>query len=298
MKNVILGLLCCLVATGAAGQKKKGNTVAQEPVPVEYYKDGEAVYMEVEGKRLYILTEEMPAFPTGDVQRWVARRVTYPVMAMERGISGTVYVQFVVETDGRVTGVKAKEDADALLRREAERVFMQSPAWTPGKHNGEAVRVQMTEPIRFLLSDGMEGSAGGSVYEDMVYAVTEVEPRFPEGDVEEWIRMQVREAYAGFPTKRRGVTGRAFVSFVIEKNGALSDVKAIYATDEFLRKAAVRIIKSMPKWEPGKNKGMPARHSMTLQVDFQVPDAMTPKEGLHLKPYPNLSVTLGLSIDL
>ena len=43
MKNVILGLLCCLVATGAAGQKKKGNTVAQEPVPVEYYKDGEAV---------------------------------------------------------------------------------------------------------------------------------------------------------------------------------------------------------------------------------------------------------------
>ena len=108
MKNVILGLLCCLVATGAAGQKKKGNTVAQEPVPVEYYKDGEAVYMEVEGERLYILTEEMPAFPTGDVQRWVARRVTYPVMAMERGISGTVYVQFVVETDGEGHGCEGE----------------------------------------------------------------------------------------------------------------------------------------------------------------------------------------------
>jgi protein TonB len=66
-------------------------------------------------------------------------------------IEGTVYVQFVVDKDGKVGQVKVLRAVDKFLDKEAARVVNSMPAWKPGKQNGKAVAVYYTVPIRFQL---------------------------------------------------------------------------------------------------------------------------------------------------
>lgn len=52
-----------------------------------------------------------------------------------------------------------------------------------------------------------------------------------------------------------GIQGKVFVQFVIEKDGSITDVKVSRGVDAPLDKEAVRVVKAMPKWKPGKSKG-------------------------------------------
>ena len=74
-------------------------------------------------------------------------------MAKENGITGTVYVQFVVDQNGEVVDVTVVRGAASKdLDQEATRVIKALPKWTPGKQTGKPVRVQFTLPIKFVLS--------------------------------------------------------------------------------------------------------------------------------------------------
>ncbi|MDQ3192233.1 MAG: energy transducer TonB [Bacteroidota bacterium] len=74
----------------------------------------------------------------------------YPQMAKDAGIQGTVYVTFVIGSDGKVTDVKVLRGVKGL-DDEAIRVVQKMPAWSPGKQRGKAVSVQYNLPIRFVL---------------------------------------------------------------------------------------------------------------------------------------------------
>lgn len=102
---------------------------------------------------IFVVVEDMPSFPGGNVQKWIAKHVEYPVLAMENGIQGKVYVQFVIEKDGAITDVKVLRGVDSSLDKEAVRVVKAMPKWKPGKQRGKAVRVSYTLPINFQLSN-------------------------------------------------------------------------------------------------------------------------------------------------
>lgn len=72
---------------------------------------------------------------------------------MENGISGKVYIQFVIEKDGSITDVKVARGVDSSLDKEAVRVVKSMPKWTPGKQRGKPVRVAYTLPINFQLTN-------------------------------------------------------------------------------------------------------------------------------------------------
>ena len=94
----------------------------------------------------------MPAFPGGSPTAWVNKNIKYPVLAMENGISGKVYIQFVIEKDGSITDVKVARGVDSSLDKEAVRVVKSMPKWTPGKmKDGKVVRVQYTVPLTYRL---------------------------------------------------------------------------------------------------------------------------------------------------
>lgn len=102
----------------------------------------------------FTATEQMPQFMGGDLrsfQIWVSQRLVYPPIAQENGIQGTVVVQFIVEKDGSLSNIKVLRSPDNSLSKEAVRVVSSSPKWTPGRQNGEAVRVQYRIPIGFKL---------------------------------------------------------------------------------------------------------------------------------------------------
>ena len=70
--------------------------------------------------------------------------------------------------------------------------------------------------------------------------------------------------------KRMGIEGKVFVEFVIEKDGSITDVKAIKGIGGGCDQEAERILSSAPKWKPGKQRGKPVRQKMVLPINFKL----------------------------
>ena len=103
---------------------------------------------------IYTIVQEQPRFQ-GDMFKYIRDNIKYPEAELKAKISGTVYVTFVVEKDGHLTGIKVLRGVRGGpgLDAEAVRVISTMPAWTPGKQNGHAERVQYNLPIRFTGID-------------------------------------------------------------------------------------------------------------------------------------------------
>lgn len=104
---------------------------------------------------------------------------------------------------------------------------------------------------------------------DMEYCIVEMMPQYPGGlaAMLKYIRENIK--YPEQAMKER-IQGRVTVSFIIEKDGSISDVKAVRSVHPLLDKEAVRMVKSMPKWSPGKNNGKPVRVRFNLPVMFKL----------------------------
>lgn len=109
---------------------------------------------EVAEEEVFFIVEDMPSFQgkgQEGFRSWIAKNLRYPDIAAENGISGKVYVQFAVNSQGLVVDAVVVRGVDPALDKEASRVVMSSPKWAPGKQRGKAVKVQFTFPINFVL---------------------------------------------------------------------------------------------------------------------------------------------------
>ena len=109
---------------------------------------------EEEEQQVFVVVENMPEFKGGGInafRKYVQENISYPTVAAENGIEGTVFVRFVVDTDGSVSNVSVMRGVDPALNEEAMRVIRGGPKWEPGEQRGEKVRVQFTIPIVFKL---------------------------------------------------------------------------------------------------------------------------------------------------
>ena len=109
---------------------------------------------EVAEEEVFFIVEDMPSFQgkgQEGFRTWIAQNLRYPEIAAENGISGKVYVQFAVNSKGQVVDAVVVRGVDPALDKEAVRVVMASPKWTPGKQRGKSVKVQFTFPINFVL---------------------------------------------------------------------------------------------------------------------------------------------------
>lgn len=102
---------------------------------------------------VFVVVEDVPVFPEGNVTAWINKKIKYPPIAQENGITGRVFIKFVIEKDGSVTNVEVLRGVDPSLDKEAVRVINLMPKWRPGRQRGRAVRVAYTVPIIFQLSN-------------------------------------------------------------------------------------------------------------------------------------------------
>lgn len=102
---------------------------------------------------VYMSVEQMPLFPGGEsaLMKYVSSHINYPSMAAENSIQGKVIVKFIVEKDGSISDIKVARSVDKDLDKEAVRVVSSLPKFTPGRQNGQAVRVWYTLPVTFKL---------------------------------------------------------------------------------------------------------------------------------------------------
>ncbi|MFI3314715.1 MAG: energy transducer TonB [Rikenellaceae bacterium] len=99
--------------------------------------------------------EKMPSFQGGDINNfaaWVKRKVKYPAIAEENGISGRVTVKCVIERDGTLSSIEILSSPDQSLSDECIRVFKSSPKWEAGENRGKPVRVTVITPVSFGFS--------------------------------------------------------------------------------------------------------------------------------------------------
>lgn len=113
----------------------------------------EEVQEEVIEEEVFTIVEEMPAFPGGEAKlfEYLGKNIKYPQIAKEAGISGVVYVNFVVGAQGNITDVKVLRGIGGGCDEEAVRVVKNMPKWKPGKQRGKPVKVSYNLPIRFSL---------------------------------------------------------------------------------------------------------------------------------------------------
>jgi periplasmic protein TonB len=109
--------------------------------------------LEIEAEPIVDFAEKEPAFPGGEaaMHKYIQEHVEYPELSREMGEQGTVYVQFVVNSDGTIQDVVVVKPVSDLLNKEAIRVVKSMPAWAPGEQAGKKVRVRFTLPINFRI---------------------------------------------------------------------------------------------------------------------------------------------------
>jgi len=101
----------------------------------------------------FIAPEQQPEYPGGAeaMRTFLSRNLTYPRAASSAGVSGRVYVSFVVNTDGSLTDVQVLKGIGFGCDEEALRVIKKMPHWKPGKQSGRPVRVKFNLPVVFTL---------------------------------------------------------------------------------------------------------------------------------------------------
>ena len=110
-------------------------------------------------KVIFDVVEQMPQYPGGDEARikYLSKNLKYPEEARREGIEGKVFVTFVVEKDGSITGAKILRGIGGGCDEETIRVIENMPDWEPGKQKGKAVRVRFNMPIVFKLNGAYKG---------------------------------------------------------------------------------------------------------------------------------------------
>jgi protein TonB len=106
--------------------------------------------------------------------------------------------------------------------------------------------------------------------EEEIFMVVETMPEFPGGQQE---MMKYIGTNIKYPViaQENGIQGRVICQFVVEKDGKVTDIKVVRSSgDESLDEEAVRLINSMPKWKPGKQRGKPVRVKYTVPVNFRL----------------------------
>ena len=99
------------------------------------------------------IAEEQPSFPGGisEMMEFIANNIVYPELARKVNITGTVYIEFVVEKDGSLSRIKILRGIGGGCEEEAIRVINLMPKWNCGRQNHIPVRVRLTIPIKFSL---------------------------------------------------------------------------------------------------------------------------------------------------
>ncbi len=267
-------------------------------------------------QEIYTYTEVQPVYPGGDEARlnYLAKNITYPEDAKESGVQGTVYVTYVVEKDGSITNVKVLRGVSPSLDEVAVNAIKGMPNWKPGFQKGKAVRAQFNMPIRFIL-------AGNNNYSPVEKGPTKKEKRKQKRalkkkqraeanaqteqvdttDQEIFVFVEVQPQYIGGDSARleylastiiypndameSGLQGSVYVTFVVEKDGSITNAKVIKGISSSLDKESLNAVNKMPKWKPGLHEGKAVRCQFNMPIKFEIisyPDYIISKKDTSL----------------
>ena len=271
------------------------ETVAAIQTPKPGAVDTPAVYQD--NDQIFTIVEVMPEFVDGGMQgclKFLMDNTKYPEQAKRDKISGKVSVKFVIEKDGSITDAKVVRTDNPVFNEEALRVVNSMPKWKPGKQRGENVNVRFSVPVMFRLQ-GPAPSKGKEIkqadLEEVVVVaygpkedsnanatdaksgtalkVAEVMPKFPGGipGLMQYLARNIK-----YPTiaQKNKEQGRVILQMIVGKDGSISNIKVLRSISPLLDAEAIRVVSTMPKWEPGQQGGQAIAVEYTLPIVFKL----------------------------
>jgi len=202
---------------------------------------------------------------------YVSKNLKYPAAAKNAGKEGMAVVSFTVAADGSVDAVSLVSDPGDGMGTEAVRVVESMPRWAPGAKDGKAVAVEMKLPIRFKLDETDKKVALQQVDQLPVFVGCDATL---EGDA---LRQCSNQKMIEFVSKNmiypkaaveNGIEGMVVVSFMVEADGSVSEVKSVKGIGGGCEEEVMRVLYSMPDWKPGMKDGKPVRTELKLPVKF------------------------------
>ena len=242
---------------------------------------------------VYQVVEQQPEYPggTGELMKFISRNIKYPKESCDKNSQGKAFVGFVVKRDGSIGNIEVvRTSGDNLLDAEAVRVVKAMPAWVPGKQGGKEVNVRYVLPVAFRLQGGSAPSsptmnskvndanqlsettlvAYGNDNNEKVYQVVEQQPEYP-GGMAELMRFLSRNTKYPDECRKNNIQGKSYIGFIVDKNGTIRDVSVVKTSgNDLLDAEAIRVVKSMPAWIPGKQGGEAVNVRYTLPVNYRL----------------------------
>ncbi|WP_073280858.1 TonB family protein [Hymenobacter psychrotolerans] len=200
-----------------------------------------------------------------------------PADVQDGRIQGVVLVGFVVRPDGRLTDTYVARGLSAATNAEALRLVQAMPRWRPGRREDKAVAtryslsVAFQRPLTDLAGFGPDGRSGAveEGTEAKVYTYVEQMPQYPGGmeAMQQYLRTNLR-----YPAQARtnAVEGKVFVSFVVPPTGKPTNAKVVKGIGSGCDEEALRLIKDMPVWTPGKQNGRVVSVNYTIPITFSL----------------------------
>jgi TonB family protein len=212
------------------------------------------------------------------VRECVADHLEYPAEAKAAGEEGFVVVQFVVDEKGKTSDFQVVEDPGFGMGAAAIKAVDKCGKWEPGRNMGKAVKVRMAVPVKFVLPEAPDGPTATPD----VYVVVDQRPRFngcaQEDDTaaeqctfERVIQYMNENLVYPEAAGKQNVSGTVIVKFVIDEQGAVKNPTIEEGIGAGCDAEALRVVKAMPAWTPGKVNGQNVKTEMTLPFKFALP---------------------------
>ena len=131
----------------------------------------------------------------------------------------------------------------------------------------DIVEIEVEAEIETTESDEMVAIEIEEESDEEFFMVVENMPEFPGGDLGLMKYIQKNVKYPPI-AKEYNITGKVYVSFIVDKSGSVTDVKIARGVDKSLDAEALRVVKSLPKYKPGKQRGKAVRVMFTIPINF------------------------------
>lgn len=236
----------------------KWNPGTNNGLPVAVYYVQPIIFKGKESNSSYPkVRNRAPMFPGGEgcLDDFIEKHMEYPLSAKNDGVEGRVFVDFIVNANGKISDVNVLKSVDYRLDEEAVRIVSNMPKWNSGINKGQSVAMRCAIPIDFSLHDKKFKS-----------------PLFPGGSeaFEEYLQ---NEIYYPLDALIGEVQGTVVAKYTINSKGKVSDVEFVETVNPSLARVVKRALLGMPKWKPGKANGQTIDTRCTLTVKFIHPDA-------------------------
>lgn len=196
--------------------------------------------------------------------------VGYGEKAPTKAAADEEAVPFMLVDDAREKEIMAQHKRD-MEQAKAE--------WEQAKADLEAAKAEIEQAKAEIEQAKAEMQQAKAAADEAVFLIVESMPKFEGGDINtfrQWVQMRVQ-----YPKELQeaGVSGRVIVSFEVDKDGSVTNVQTRRTPDKRLSDQVVELVKKSPKWQPGMQRGVAVKVSMTFPIEFKVsrPEAEEPK---------------------